>query len=381
MMRATVIALVVAEFINPVFQVAIAADPIDAPGAIASEFIFSNAPFAECHASTIAETPSGLVAAWFGGTKEKHPDVCIWLSRQVDGAWTPPTEVANGIQYRRLDGSVHRYACWNPVLFQVRTSDPNRPGKLLLFYKCGPEPRAWWGMLMTSRDNGATWSEPKRLPEGILGPVKNKPVQLADGKIVCPSSTEDNGWRLHLEQTRDFGRTWSRSGPLNDGVEIGAIQPSLLIHPDGRWQLLARDRRRVGNVWTAWSNDSGQTWSKLISTELPNPSSGTDAVTLRDGRQLIVYNHTQRPSEEAPIGNSRGTLNVALSDDGTSWQAALVLEHGDGEFSYPAVIQTDDGLIHITYTWNRKRIKHVVIDPANLTLTPIEQGEWPEATN
>ncbi len=344
----------------------------NAPSVVSTEFIFTEAPFPQCHASTIAETPTGLVAAWFGGTEEKDPDVGIWVSRRVDGRWTTPVEVANGIQYTRPDGTVYRHPCWNPVLFQPRN------GPLMLFYKCGPDPDAWWGMLTESTD-GVTWSEPRRLPEGIIGPVKNKPVQLADGTIICPSSTEDHGWRLHLDITRDLGRTWTHIGPLNDGIEKGAIQPSLLFHLDGRWQMLARDHRRRGNVWSTWSKDKGATWSELESTGLPNPSSGTDAVTLSDGRQLLVYNHRQRPSEDAPIGDSRGTLNVAVSDDGVHWQAALVLENGDGEYSYPAVIQTADGLVHVTYTWNRKRIKHVVLDPAKLQLTPIVDGQWPDA--
>jgi predicted neuraminidase len=336
-------------------------------------FIFTEAPHPQCHASTIAATPTGLVAAWFGGTKEKHPDVGIWLSRFVAGHWTTPIEVANGVQYTRRDGSVHRHPCWNPVLFQPKE------GPLLLFYKCGPEPSAWWGMLMTSADGGATWSDPRRLPEGILGPVKNKPVQLADGMIVCPSSSENDGWRLHLEITNDLGKTWARSGPLNDGIEKGAIQPSLLFHKDGRWQMLARDRKKAGNVWTTWSRDVGRTWSTLESAGLPNPSSGTDAVTLTDGRQLLVYNHAQRHTED--IGPSRRMLNVAVSDDGRTWQAALVLEDGDGEYSYPAVIQTNDELVHVTYTWDRKRIKHVVVDPAKLVLHPIVDGQWPRANH
>src|SRR3990172_9497253 len=160
-------------------------------------------------------------------------------------------------------------------------------------------------MLTTSADDGASWAVPRRLPEGIIGPVKNKPVQLADGTLVCPSSTEDTGWRLHLEMTSDLGATWTRTEPLNDGIRKGAIQPSILFHPDGRWQILARDRRRMGNVWTAWSSDGGKTWSELESSGLPNPSSGTDALTLADGRQLLVYNHTQRPNEIAEIGASR----------------------------------------------------------------------------
>lgn len=342
------------------------------PGVLSAEFIYDEAPFPQCHASTIAETPFGLVAAWFGGTRERNPDVGIWVARdEGTGTWTEPVEVANGVQYTKPDGSVHRHPCWNPVLFQPR----DQP--LMLFYKCGPSPGTWWGLLMTSDDGGKTWTVPRRLPEHIDGPVKNKPVQLADGTIVCPSSTENEGWRLHLESTKDLGIAWERNGPLNDGVEKGAIQPSILFHKNGRWQMLARDKRRVGNVWSTWSSDEGKTWSPLESTGLPNPSSGTDAVTLTDGRQLLVYNHTQRASEAQDAANSRHFLNVALSDDGKNWQAAVVLDHGDGEFSYPAVVQTADGMVHITYTWNRRKIKHVVLDPTKLELTPIVDGKWP----
>lgn len=153
----------------------------DEPGIVLSEFIYERAPFPSCHASTIAETSGGLVAAWFGGTREKHPDVGIWFSRQTDGKWTPPIEVANGIQYQKPDGSVHRHPCWNPVLHRAAN------GPLMLFYKVGPNPDAWWGMLMTSDDNGKSWTAPQRLPEHIDGPVKNKAVVLPDGSILAGS--------------------------------------------------------------------------------------------------------------------------------------------------------------------------------------------------
>jgi predicted neuraminidase len=338
------------------------------PGVVAAEFIFVDAPYPECHASTIAETPGGLVAAWFGGTNEKHPDVGIWLSRQVDGRWTEPVEVANGVQSPTL-----RYPTWNPVLFQPKD------GPLLLFYKVGPSPDAWWGMLTTSNDGGKTWSDPRKLPEGMIGPVKNKPVQLEDGTLLCPSSTEHDGWRLHLERTPDLGTTWESSPPLNDGRKIGAIQPTILFHANGDWQILARDKRRVGTLWSTWSKDQGKTWSDLESSGLPNPSSGADAVTLSDGRHFLVYNHSQRRSERTAIDESRSILNAAVSSNGKQWQAAFVLENSPGEYSYPAVIQTRDGLVHITYTWKRQRIKHVIVDPAKLQLTPIEGGIWPKS--
>ena len=344
------------------------ADLLKQPGVVAAEFIYESAPHPQCHASTIVQTPTGLVTAWFGGTREKNPDVGIWLARHVNGKWTAPVEVANGVQYARPDGSMHRHPCWNPVLFQPAQ------GPLMLFYKCGPSPSTWWGMLMLSTDGGATWSVPRRLPEGIDGPVKNKPVQLADGTIVCGSSTENDGWRLHLELTRDGGFTWTRIGPLNDGKTAGAIQPSILFHKDGRWQILARNQDGQGDLWSTWSTDGGKTWSELERTGLPNPNSGTDALTLADGRQLLVYNHTHRAGD---FPRGRQMLNVALSEDGRKWHAAVTLERADGEYSYPAVIQTADGLVHITYTWKRERVRHVVLDPAKLKLTPIANREWP----
>ena len=169
------------------------ADLMKQPGMISAEFVYDDVAFPQCHASTIADTPKGLVASWFGGTHEKHEDVGIWMARHVDGKWTAPVEVANGVWD---DGK--RYPCWNPVLFQVKD------GPLLLFYKVGPDPRTWWGMITMSRNQGVDWSEPRKLPDGYAGPIKNKPVMIGE-TLVCGSSTEDNGWRVHVELTSDRG--------------------------------------------------------------------------------------------------------------------------------------------------------------------------------
>ncbi len=339
-------------FLATLFAVSAAAEP----GVVQSEFIYETAPFPECHASTIVETSQGLVVAWFGGTREKHPDVGIWLSRQTAGKWSAPAEVADG---RVAEGK--RYPCWNPVLFKPKNGEA-----LWLFYKVGPTPEHWWGMYKISTDDGRHWSEARRLPDSILGPIKNKPVQLANGDILSPSSTENSGWRVHFESSSDNGKTWRSTGPVNDGKEFSAIQPSLLLHPNGRLQALGRTQQ--GIIFQIWSEE-GKTWGKMQATELPNPNAGIDAVTLRDGRHLLVYNHTHK---------GRTPLNVAISSDGTKWSAAAVLENGPGEFSYPAVIQAADGRVHITYTWKRQRIRHAVLDPSALTLREISHGLWPK---
>ena len=316
-------------------------------------------PTEQCHASTLEETGTVLVAAWFGGTHEKHPDVGIWVSRYVDGSWSWPVEVVNGVQ----NDSV-RFPCWNPVLFQPAD------GPLLLFYKVGPSPREWWGELITSEDGGLSWSVPVKLGQGklgpLLGPVKNRPLQLDDGSILCPSSIEivegdSVYWKVHFELTRDAGHTWEVIGPINDGIEFDAIQPSILTYPDGRMQVLCRTRQKV--ISQSWSEDGGRTWSRMTATSLPNPNSGTDAVTLKDGRQLLVYNHTTR---EGDFPSGRNMLNVAVSEDGLTWKPVAVLEREEGEFSYPAVIQASDGMVHITYTYQRRSVKHVVMDPSEI---------------
>jgi predicted neuraminidase len=330
--------------------------PASQTGLVKAEFIFQTAPFPSCHASTIVETSSGLVAAWFGGTAEKNPDVGIWVSRLAGNTWTAPVEVANGVQSPQL-----RYPTWNPVLFQPDI------GPLWLFYKAGPSPSEWWGMATTSADGGRTWTVPQRLADGILGPIKNKPVQLTNGDVLAGSSTENNGWQLHFERSTDRGRSWAATAPLNDGRQVPAIQPSVLVHSDGRVQAVGRTR--VGKLFEVWSEDQGRTWGALSLLPLPNPNSGIDATMLRDGRSLLIYNHTT---------SGRSPLNVAVSRDGKAWDAGLVLEDEPGqEFSYPAVIQTRDGLVHATYTWHRTRIKHVVIDPSKLTLRPIANEAWP----
>ena len=329
------------------------------------EFIFESAPFASAHASTIAEVRGGLVAAWFGGTREGADDVGIWLSRRENDRWTPPVEVATGIE---ADGSKtrSRYPTWNPVLFELR------PGELALFYKVGPSPREWWGVVRSSTDGGQTWSDARRLPDGILGPIKNKPVRLQDGTILSPSSTETpetpSTWRIHFERSSDQGRSWQIIRPpiQPDSSPIHAIQPSILTHRDGSLQALGRTRS--GRIFETWSKDGGRSWTSPMLTSLPNPSAGTDALTLKDGRHLLVYNHTSK---------GRTPLNVALTRDGRSWEAVHVLESEAGEYSYPAIIQTSDGLVHVTYTWRRLRIKHVVFDPATIKTKPIIEGNWP----
>ncbi|GAO42659.1 sialidase family protein [Flavihumibacter petaseus] len=313
-----------------------------------SELMLHQAPFQSCHASTLVETGTGeLLFSCFGGTGEGKPDVAIWTWRQMKKGYTAPEKVADG----KVNDSL-RFPTWNPVLFR------DQSGMIYLFYKVGPNPREWWGYGLQSANGGKAWSRPIRLPEGVLGPIKNKPVQLENGVILSPSSTEskDDRWRIHLEISKDTCRTWTIL-PIDPQSSFDVIQPSILKHKDGTLQLLCRSKQ--GAVVQSWSNDNGVTWSPLEKSNLLNPNSGTDAITLLDGRQLIVYN-PDIPGKEWWEGRTK--LRVAVAVDGRNWNDVAVLEdQATGEFSYPSVIQTRDGKVHITYTYNRSNIRHVVL--------------------
>lgn len=338
-------------------------------GILEDEFISAQMPFPESHAATIAEIPGGLAVAWFGGTKERNPDVEIWFSKKITpGKWTKPISIANGIVNDTL-----RYACWNPVLYQV----PN--GDLLLFYKVGPNVSAWKGWMKRSSDGGSTWSLPIALPENCLGPIKNKPVLLPNGTLLAPSSTEGKGWKLHMEFSLDQGKTWSRGADLavaDTTKVLNAIQPSILMLKDGRLMLLARTQQK--QFAQSFSADWGKTWSPITLSTVPNNNSGSDGVTLKSGQQLLVYNHVLVPDSIKNGKGARTPLNVAVSNDGLSWQAALILEDSPiSQYSYPSVIQSSDGFIHIVYTWRRENIKYVKIDPEQLKTAPFLGKEWP----
>jgi predicted neuraminidase len=318
-----------------------AADPVPAgPRLEGQEFVYESAPFPECHASTLVELPGGAVlAAWFGGTEEGSRDVAIWASRRspdkAPGPWSPPKQIA----------SESGQPCWNPVLFH------DASGRLWLYYKIGPSPDRWSGARKSSTDGGETFGPPEILPAGILGPIKDKPLVLPGGDILCGSSVESyRAWAVWIERLSADGKSWRKSGPVEvPGHPHGIIQPALFSGDSPAEVVLLARSRGIGRVCRARSGDGGVTWEPAEPTSLPNPNAGIDAVRLRDGRTIIAYNHST---------SGRTPLCLAVSGDlGRSWRPALVLEDRPGEYSYPAIIQLSSGDIAVTYTWDRKRIR------------------------
>lgn len=327
------------------------------------EFVNATSDIPSCHASTVARLHNGdLVTAFFGGSYEGSPDVCIWVCRKgaADDKWSAPVKVADGV----IDDT-HRKACYNPVLYQL----PG--GELLLFFKIGSNVADWTGWLTRSRDNGVTWSRREPLPAGYLGPTKNKPV-LVGNNLVCPSSTEDDGWKIHFEIYDTLGHKWHKTPSVEAAMApslpehgilrpIGAIQPTILCLADGTLQALCRTQNC--KLATSYSHDHGESWSPIELTDVPNNCSGVDGVTVTPTLHVLVYNPVT--SRLGDYRDPRTPLDVATSTDGIYWNKLVTLDHEPGsEFSYPAVVvDPADGTLHITYTWKRQRIVYVHVDP------------------
>jgi predicted neuraminidase len=303
-------------------------------------FIFEKAPFPSCHASTLVEhEPGKLMAAWFGGKAEGAKDVEIWAATFDGKAWSEP----------KVMGTEPGQPTWNPVLFK------SAKGTLSLWYKAGPKPDNWTGYVRTSADSGKTWSKPEMLPSTFVGPVRAKPIQLANGTILAGTSWESyKNWVPFVDRSTDDGKTWTRSNPFPVPEKFNQIQPTLFETKDGRIVALLRSRNPLV-ICRAESKDGGATFAPAEETKLANPSAGIDCVRTKEGDVFLIYN---------PNAALRTPISLARSeDDGKTWKRVADLETEPGEYSYPAMIQSAAGTLEITYTWKRTHIKYVRVDP------------------
>ena len=306
--------------------------------------IFDKPPTPSCHASTIVEIGKGrLLAAWFGGKDEGAKDVRIFVSRFDGKAWGEPEVV--GIEPGQ--------PTWNPVLFVTKKKS------LHLWYKAGPNPMSWTGYLRTSADDGKTWGKPAMLPAGFYGPVRTKPIQVGDAILAGTSVESHNCWTPYVDLSIDDGVTWTRSAPFGVAGKFSQIQPTLFDVPGRAPKVVAlirsKDPRRICRAESA---DGGKTWTAAEPTDLLNPSSGIDVARTGPQELFLIYN---------PSTLLRTPLSLARSaDNGKTWAKVRDLETEVGEFSYPAMIASESGRLEITYTFNRKHIKHESVDPAPL---------------
>ncbi len=279
------------------------------------------------------------MAAWFGGKDEGAKDVQIWASTFEGKAWSEPKVV----------GTEPGQPCWNPVLFKTAK------GILFLWYKAGPKPDNWTGYVRTSTDNGKTWTKPEIMPSSLVGPVRAKPIQLANGTILAGTSWESyRNWTPFVDRSTDEGKTWKRSNPFPVPEKFHQIQPTLFETKDGKIVALMRSSN-PRMICRAESADGGATFSPAEETKLANPSSGIDCVKTKEGDIFLIYNPTALL--RTPISLARST------DDGKTWTKVVDLETEPGEYSYPAIIQSAAGTLEITYTWKRTHIKYHSVDP------------------
>lgn len=339
---------------------------------VKSEFIFQSAPTPFSYAPTIAESGGTLVVAWYAGSADAKPDSKILLSRLVNNVWTAPIEVANG----KGAGNA-RSPVWNPVLFQPAT------GPLLLFYKVGAAPTSWVGFVKQSTDGGKTFGAAKQLPNGVLGPIKNKPFQLNGSTLLCGSGvqranvapTDPNPPALlRFEQLTTLGLPAGASVPQTQ-AGISTFDPCILTL--GGSKLVAFGRTKGLNfLFQVSSNDLGKTWGPVTMMSLPSLNFPCDGASLSNGQKLLVYNHYV-PTTPTP----NHPLTVATSTDALNWSAVAILETPAGQpgqdYSAPAVIQRANKQIEIVYAWKKMNIKRVVLDTALFTPAPIVGGVLP----
>ncbi|PSK98417.1 putative neuraminidase [Murinocardiopsis flavida] len=368
---------------------------------------FLPAPTVQAHAANLCPLPDGdLGCVWFGGTQEGMADISVWFSRLAAGSdtWSRPVRLSD-------DGTRSEQ---NPLLF------PAPGGELWLLYTAqhaGDQDTAEV-RVRTSADNGRTWSPPRTLvPASPAGGVfVRQPVVVLDsGRWLlpvfhCVRPTEGRWVGDHdtsgLLVSDDGGATW-RHQEIPDST--GRVHMNIV--PTGGATLLALFRSRWADaVYESRSDDGGGTWSAPVPTALPNNNSSIQATRLDDGRIALVYNAssaadaTERRTSlydeigadglaaapapapaAAPApgsgrtafwGAPRAPLTLALSPDGgRTWPVRRDVEVGDGycitndsrggrnrELSYPSVVQTGDGAVHIAFTYFRQAIKHVRVD-------------------
>ncbi len=331
-------------------------DPVD----IVTEYVFGDLrPFAQCHAPTLVARPDGgLLAAWFGGSHEGHSDVGIWSAesnaRRPGRSGREASSCKPGTDWtgpRRL-AKVSDEAHWNPVLF-ARSEDAR---ELVLHFKVGGRIRDWTTWAQRSDDGGATWSAPEPLvpgDRGGRGAVRSKPIRLASGAWLAGASIERwRRWDAFIDRSANGLDGWEATGLIeidrNRFVGKGLIQPTLWESTPGSVHALFRST--AGRVYRSDSRDDGRHWSIAYPTTLPNNNSGLDVVRLENGLLALACN---------PVaGNwaARTPLSVLFStDNGETWPERIDLETDPGEFSYPAIVETREGLA-VGYTWNRRRI-------------------------
>jgi len=312
----------------------------------------SNNETNEAHSASIAITDGKPVAVWYGGTEEGHRDVAIFSS-SFDRKWSSPLVIADRYSTEQALGRYIRKV-GNPNLY----SWPD--GRLGLYY-VSVSIGGWAASsinYMESIDQGVQWTSPIRLVTSpflnISTLVRTKGLPLSDGGVQLP---------VYHEFLGKFSETLTLSSDLTvmDKVRISrgkySLQPAITnLDESSAIGLLRYSGDPPGRVLSVFSEDSGAHWSTPVRTELPNPDSAVSIINLENGYLLLALNDLED-------GRHRLSLAMGSADEWTivkvlEEETATNLDH-EYEYSYPSMTIDPDGFIHLVYTWNQKRIKHL----------------------
>ena len=356
------------------------------------------------HGSSIVILPDGdLLAVWFQGSGERTADdVRIMGARLKKGmkTWTSPFLMADtkglpdcnpvlflnrkgklflfwiAVQANRWENSVLRFRTsthysgdeapfWDwqdDILFKP---DDSFAGEVEKRFRELPDNEAGWAGYAPLYDNMIKEASKDLVKRSTGWMTRIHPITLENGRILLPLYSDGFNFSM-IAISDDDGTTWRPGLPI---VGRGPIQPALAVKKDGTIVAYMRDSGDApGRVHISTSSDNGESWTASVKTDIPNEAS-VELCVLKDGRWVFAGND---------INDGRYQFSFYISDDeGKSWKWKEKIEYDNtkkGSFSYPCLIQTSDGLLHLSYSYSlgegKKTIKHVVIDPAKLTKNP-----------
>lgn len=304
------------------------------------------------HASFLEHLSSGdFVMAWFSGVKEGASNCSIAIARlaATGSRWSPGQVVSWRVGYSNQ----------NPVLFEDNTTGilhlfhSQQPASSTVQLQVGSEDHAQVWELTDTSGTGLNWTKPQLLFSKYGSFDRNRIILSLTGAWLFPmyyAGGSDSEQHSILHVSKDH-KTWDELEYEDSGY---LVQPSVIRPKADMKNLITYFRdRRAEWIYEATSTDDGEKWSKPSKTKLPNNNSGIEATVLQSGNIAIMYN---------PTHNERYPLRISLSEDeGKTWRYSRDLEtgHSGNEFSYPTILQSADGYIHVSYTYNRDTIKYV----------------------